>query len=59
MIQQGVVAIAKANLTAEQITLLRETGVIVVTTTVDGTDTDVTADTVEEVAEQIVQLVRL
>lgn len=59
LIQQGVVAIAKANLTAEQITLLRETGVIVVTTTVDGTDTDVTADTVEEVAEQIVQLVRL
>lgn len=39
LIQQGVVAIAKANLTSEQITLLRETGVVVITTAVDGTDT--------------------
>lgn len=40
LIQQGVVAIAKANLTAEQIVLLRETGVVVITTTVEGIDTD-------------------
>ncbi|HQW54309.1 MAG TPA: sulfate adenylyltransferase subunit CysN, partial [Acinetobacter sp.] len=59
LIQQGVVAIAKTNLTADQISLLRETGVVVITTAVDGTDTDVTAETVEEAAEQIVELVRL
>ena len=59
MIQQGVVAIAKANLTAEQINLLRETGVVVITTTVEGTDTDVTADSVEEAAGKVVELVRL
>ena len=59
LIQQGVVAIAKANLTAEQINLLRETGVVVITTTVEGTDTDVTADSVEEAAGKVVELVRL
>ncbi|MFX8676631.1 sulfate adenylyltransferase subunit CysN, partial [Acinetobacter baumannii] len=59
LIQQGVVAIAKANLTAEQITLLRETGVVVITTAVDGTDTEVTAETVEEAVEKVVELVRL
>ena len=59
LIQQGVVAIAKVGLTTEQITLLRETGVVVITTVVDGTDTDITADTVEEAVEQIIELVRL
>ena len=59
LIQQGVVAIVKANLTAEQINLLRETGVVVITTTVEGTDTDVTADSVEEAAGKVVELVRL
>ena len=59
LIQQGVVAIAKANLTAEQITLLRETGVVVITTSVEGTDTEVNAETVEEAAEKVVELVRL
>ncbi|MDO7243060.1 sulfate adenylyltransferase subunit CysN [Acinetobacter pittii] len=59
LIQQGVVAIAKANLTVEQITLLRETGVVVITTAVDGTDTEVTAETVEEAVEKVVELVRL
>ena len=59
LIQQGVVAIAKANLTAEQINLLRETGVVVITTTVEGTDTELTAETVEEAADKVVELVRL
>ncbi|MCH7314342.1 sulfate adenylyltransferase subunit CysN [Acinetobacter sp. ANC 3882] len=66
LIQQGVVAIAKANLTAEQIALLRETGVVVITTVVDGTDTEIAAETVEEAAEtveeaaeKIAELVRL
>ncbi|KXO85561.1 sulfate adenylyltransferase subunit CysN [Acinetobacter venetianus] len=59
LIQQGVVAIAKANLTAEQIALLRETGVVIITTTVEGTDTEIAAETVEEAAEKVVELVRL
>jgi len=59
LIQQGVVAIVKANLTAEQITLLRETGVVIITTTVEGTDTEITAETIEEAAEKVVELVRL
>ncbi|RLZ10925.1 sulfate adenylyltransferase subunit CysN [Acinetobacter sp. 2JN-4] len=59
LIQQGVVAIAKADLTAEQINLLRETGVVVITTTVDASDTEVAAESVEDAAEKIVTLVRL
>lgn len=59
LIQQGVVAIAKASLTAEQLVLLRETGVVTITTSVDGTDTEITAETVEEAVEKIVELVRL
>ncbi|MFG0586927.1 sulfate adenylyltransferase subunit CysN [Acinetobacter sp. YQ_14] len=59
LIQQGVVAIAKANLTAEQIALLRETGIVIITTAVDGTDTEITAETVDEAAEKVVELVRL
>ena len=51
LIQQGVVAIAKTSLTAEQLVLLRETGVVIITTSVDGTDTEITAETVEEAVE--------
>ncbi len=59
LIQQGVVAIAKAGLTADQVALVRETGVVVVTDLVDGTDVVFTQDTVEELADKIVELVRL
>lgn len=59
LIQQGVVAIAKAGLTAEQVALLRETGVVVITDLVDATDVSLTAEQAEELAEQIVKLVRL
>ena len=59
LIQQGVVAIAKAGLTADQVALVRETGVIVVTDLVDGTDVAFTQDAVEELADKIVELVRL
>lgn len=59
LIQQGVVAIAKAGLTLEQIGLLRETGVVVITTQVEATDTNVNATTVEDVVDQVVELVRL
>lgn len=59
LIQQGVVAIAKAGLTAEQVALLRETGVVVITDLTDATDVSLTAEQAEELAEQIVKLVRL
>jgi sulfate adenylyltransferase subunit 1 len=59
LIQQGVVAIAKAGLTAEQVALLRETGVVVITDLADATDVSFTAEQAEELAEQIVKLVRL
>jgi len=59
LIQQGVVAIAKAGLTADQVALVRETGVVVVTDLVDVTDVAFTQDAVEELADKIVELVRL
>lgn len=59
LIQQGVVAIAKAGLTSDQVALVRETGVVVVTDLVDGTDVAFTQDAVEELADKIVELVRL
>lgn len=59
LIQQGVVAIAKTGLTAEQVALVRETGVVVITDTAEGTDVTYTVETAEEVAEKIVELVRL
>ncbi|MEG0031311.1 sulfate adenylyltransferase subunit CysN [Acinetobacter sp.] len=59
LIQQGVVAIAKTGLTADQVALVRETGVVVVTDLVGGTDVAFTQDAVEELADKIVELVRL
>ncbi|MDY6467102.1 sulfate adenylyltransferase subunit CysN [Acinetobacter faecalis] len=59
LLQQGVVAIAKAGLDAAQVALLRETGVVVITTVAEGTDATVVVDAVEELAEKIVELVRL
>ena len=59
LLQQGVVAIAKAGLMADQVALVRETGVVVITDTAEGTDATLTVDTVEELAEKIVELVRL
>ncbi len=59
LLQQGVVAIAKAGLDAAQVALLRETGVVVVTDATEGTDATVAVEAVEELAEKIVELVRL
>ena len=59
LIQQGVVAIAKAGLNAAQVALLRETGVVVVTDVAEGTDVSYGTEAVEELAEKIVELVRL
>ena len=59
LLQQGIVAIAKADLDAAQVALLRETGVVVVTDATEGTDATITVDAVEELAEKIVELVCL
>ena len=59
LLQQGIVAIAKADLDAEQVALLRETGIAVITSVAEGTDVAFTQDAVEELAEKIVELVRL
>jgi sulfate adenylyltransferase subunit 1 len=39
--------------------LLRETGVVIITDLADATDVSFTAEQAEELAEQIVKLVRL
>ncbi|MND59301.1 Sulfate adenylyltransferase subunit 1 [compost metagenome] len=59
LLQQGIVAIAKADLDAAQVSLLRETGIAVITLVTEGTDVTFTQDAVEELAEKIVELVRL
>lgn len=59
LLQQGIVAIAKADLDVAQVALLRETGIAVITTVTEGTDVTFTQDAVEELAEKIVELVRL
>ncbi|MEG1856725.1 MAG: hypothetical protein RR231_14650, partial [Acinetobacter sp.] len=50
---------AKADLDVAQVALLRETGIAVITTVTEGTDVAFTQETVEELAEKIVELVRL
>ncbi len=59
LIQQGIVAIAKADIDVAQVALLRETGIAVITSVTEGTDVTFTQDAVEELAEKIVELVRL
>ncbi len=59
LLQQGIVAIAKAGLDAAQVALLRETGVAVISTVAEGTDVTFTVESAEELAEKIVELVCL
>ena len=59
LLQQGIVAIAKAGLDAAQVALLRETGVIVITTVAEGTDVTFVDESAEALVEKIVELVRL
>ena len=59
LLQQGIVAIAKAGLDAAQVALLRETGVVVITTVTEGTDVTFADESAEALAEKIVELVRL
>jgi len=59
LLQQGIVAIAKADFDAAQVALLRETGIAVITTIAEGTDVSFAQESIEELAEKIVELVRL
>lgn len=59
LLQQGIVAMAKANLSAEQVSLLRETGVIIITDNAEHTDISFSSEIVAELVEQIVKLVQL
>ena len=59
LIQQGIVAIAKAGLDAAQVALLRETGIVVISDVNSGADAELTAVSAEELAEKIIALVRL
>ncbi|AMW78173.1 sulfate adenylyltransferase subunit CysN [Acinetobacter sp. TGL-Y2] len=59
LLQQGIVAIAKADLDAAQVALLRETGVVVITTVAEGTDVSYADESAEALADKIVELVRL
>ncbi|WP_168524985.1 sulfate adenylyltransferase subunit CysN [Acinetobacter sp. A3] len=59
LIQQGIVAIAKASLDAAQVALLRETGIVVISDVESGADAQLSADSIEELAEKIIALVRL
>ena len=59
LLQQGIVVIAKVDLDAAQVALLRETGIAVITAVTEGTDASFAEDSIEELAERIVQLVRL
>ena len=59
LIQQGIVAIAKAGLDAAQVALLRETGIVVISDVESGADAQLSADSIEELAEKIIALVRL
>ena len=59
LIQQGIVAIAKAGLDAAQAALLRETGIVVISDVNSGADAELAATATEELAEKIIALVRL
>ena len=59
LLQQGLVAIAKAGLDAAQVALLRETGVVVITDVAEGTDVSYADESAEALADKIVELVRL
>ena len=59
LIQQGIVAIAKAGLDTAQVALLRETGIVVISDVESGADAQLSADSIEELAEKIIALVRL
>ncbi len=59
LLQQGIVAIVDSNLSAADAALIRRTGVIALVNAELSTDLLVTASTLDEAIEQIVEFVRL
>jgi sulfate adenylyltransferase subunit 1 len=59
LLQRGVVALAKTNLTANDAQLLRETGVVILVDNSEIADSVITASTIEDSVEQIVEVVVL
>lgn len=59
LLQQGIVAIVDSNLSAADAALIRRTGVIALVNAELPTDLLVTASTLDEAVEQIVEFVRL
>lgn len=59
LLQQGVVALVRSDLTADQQALLRETGILIVTNAAQIPDHTVTVDGLDEVVAQLVELVQL
>ena len=55
LLQQGIVAIAKSGLDATQVGLLRETGIVVITTVAEGTDVSYADESAEALADKIVE----
>lgn len=59
LLQRGIIAIVKNNVTDAEVTLLRSTGVAVLIENTMLVDSQVNTSTVETAAEQIIELVRL
>ncbi len=58
LLQQGIVALAKAALSDAELNVLRETGLVILTTTAHA-DVSLNADTLDSLVEQVVEMVRL
>lgn len=59
LLSDGIVVIAQANLTADRINLLRETGITVLVDQAEFADTEITAKSVDEAVAQIKAIVQL
>nr|WP_298890603.1 sulfate adenylyltransferase subunit CysN [uncultured Acinetobacter sp.] len=59
LLSDGIVVIAQANLSAENINLLRETGITVLVDQAEFADTEITAKSVDEAVAQIKAIVQL
>lgn len=59
LLSDGIVVIAQANLNADSINLLRETGITVLVDQAEQADTEITAKSVDEAVAQIKAIVQL
>jgi sulfate adenylyltransferase subunit 1 len=59
LLQQGIVALAKADANAEQIALVRATGITLLVADAAQADFALSADSLDELVEKVVSIVRL